>query len=100
MMKADVMSGFDTIKVCTKYRYKGAEIEHLPYSIDESLIEPVYEEIPGWKEDLTGLDNLEDAPKALKDYLNYVEQKIGVPISILSVGPNRTQTIELEKLPL
>jgi len=100
MMKADVMSGFDTIKVCTKYRYKGEEIEHLPYSIDESLIEPVYEEIPGWKDDLTGLDNLEDAPEALKDYLSYVEEKIGVPISILSVGPNRTQTIELEKLSL
>lgn len=100
MMKADVLSGFDTIKVCTKYRYKGEEIEHLPYSIDESLIEPVYEEIPGWQEDITSLDNLEDAPQALKDYLDYVEAKIGVPISILSVGPNRTQTIELEQLAL
>lgn len=98
MMKADVLSGFDTIKVCKKYRYKGEEIEHLPYSIDESLIEPVYEEIPGWQEDITALDNLDAAPQALKDYLDYVEAKIGVPISILSVGPNRTQTIELEQL--
>jgi len=98
MMKADVLSGFDTIKVCTKYRYQGEEIEHLPYSLDENLIEPVYEELPGWKEDITGLKDLEDAPQALKDYLDYVEAKIGVPISILSVGPNRTQTIELEEL--
>lgn len=100
MMKADVLSGFDTIKVCTKYRYQGEEIEHLPYSSDESLMEPVYEELPGWKEDITSLESLEDAPQALKDYLAYVEEKIGVPISILSVGPNRTQTIELEELPI
>lgn len=100
MMKADVLSGFDTIKVCTKYRYQGEEIEHLPYSLDESLMEPVYEELPGWQEDITSLESLEDAPQALKDYLAYVEEKIGVPISILSVGPNRTQTIELEELPI
>jgi adenylosuccinate synthase len=98
MMKADVLSGFDTIKVCTKYRYQGEEIEHLPYSLDENLIEPVYEELPGWKEDITELEDLQNAPQALKDYLAYVEEKIGVPISILSVGPNRTQTIELEEL--
>ena len=98
MMKADVLSGFDTIKVCTKYLYQGKEIEHLPYSLDENLIEPVYEELPGWKEDITELKSLDDAPQALKDYLAYVEEKIGVPISILSVGPNRTQTIELEEL--
>ncbi len=100
MMKADVLSGFDKIKVCTHYRYQGKLIEHLPYSIDENLIEPVYEEIEGWHDDLTGLDNYEDAPQALKDYIKYVEDKIGVPISILSVGPNRTQTIQLEELAL
>mgnify|MGYP000162144629 CR=1 FL=1 len=98
MMKADVLSGFDSIKVCTHYRYQGELIEHLPYSIDENLIEPVYEEVKGWQADLTGLDNLEDAPQELKDYIKYVEDKIGVPISILSVGPNRTQTIQLEEL--
>lgn len=98
MMKADVLSGFEKIKVCTHYRYQGELIEHLPYSIDENLIEPVYEEIEGWQEDLTGLDNYDDAPPALKNYIKYVEDKIGVPISILSVGPNRTQTIQLEEL--
>lgn len=98
MMKADVLSGFDTIKVCTHYRYQGELIEHLPYELNEDLIEPVYTELPGWQEDLTKLDNLEDAPQSLKDYLAYVEREVGVPISILSVGPNRKQTIVLEEV--
>ena len=96
MMKSDVLSGFDTIKVCTGYRYKGTEIDHLPYSIDEGLIEPIYQELPGWQDDITQLDNYEDAPKALKEYVSYLQKELGVPISILSVGPNRNQTITLE----
>ncbi len=95
MMKSDVMSGMETIKVCTAYRYKGTEIDYLPYRTDEDLVEPIYKELPGWKEDITKLENFEDAPKNLKDYVSYLEKELEVPITIISVGPDRKQTIKL-----
>ncbi len=95
MMKSDVLSGFETLKVCTGYKYKGTVIDYLPYSIEAELIEPVYTEVQGWAADLTGLDNFDDAPKALKDYVAYIQKETGVPISIVSVGPDRNQTIHL-----
>ncbi len=95
MMKSDVMSGMETIKVCTAYRYKGTEIDYLPYRTDEDLVEPIYKELPGWKEDITKLENFEDAPKNLKDYVSYLEKELEVPITIVSVGPDRKQTIKL-----
>ncbi len=98
MMKSDVLSGFDTIKICTHYNYQGEIIDHLPYSSEDGLIEPVYTEMPGWKEDLTSLDSYEQMPATFKNYIKFVEDQIGVPISILSVGPNRTQTIILEEV--
>ena len=96
MMKSDVLSGFDHIKVCTAYRYKGTVIDHLPYSLEENLIEPIYEELPGWKEDITALENFDDAPENLKSYVDYLQTSLGVPIAIVSVGPDRKQTISLE----
>ncbi len=96
MMKSDVLSGFETIKVCTAYRYKGTVIDYLPYSLDEDLIEPIYEELPGWHEDITGLENFENAPENLKSYVDYLQTILGVPITIVSVGPDRKQTISLE----
>lgn len=96
MMKSDVLSGFDTIKVCTGYRYNGTVIDYLPYSIDEDLIEPIYKELPGWQEDITRLENYDDAPRNLKDYVSFLQEELGVPISIISVGPKRKQTITLE----
>ena len=98
MMKSDILSGFETIKICTHYNYQGQIIDHLPYSSEDGLIEPVYTEIPGWQEDLTSLDNYDKMPDAFKNYIKFVEEQIGVPISILSVGPNRTQTIILEEV--
>ncbi len=95
MMKSDVLSGMDTIKVCTAYRYKGTEIDYLPYRTDESLVEPIYKELPGWAEDITKLENFDDAPKNLKDYVTYLEKELQVPITIVSVGPDRKQTIKL-----
>jgi adenylosuccinate synthase len=95
MMKSDVLSGFDTLKVCTGYRYKGTVIDYLPYSIEDNLIEPVYTELEGWQADLTGLDNFNNAPQALKDYVAYIQKETGVPITIVSVGPDRNQTIHL-----
>lgn len=98
MMKSDVLSGFDIIKICTHYNYQGEIIDHLPYSSEDGLIEPVYTEMPGWKEDLTSLESYEQMPETFKSYIKFVEDQIGVPISILSVGPNRTQTIILEEV--
>jgi adenylosuccinate synthase len=98
MMKSDILSGFETIKICTHYNYQGQIIDHLPYSSEDGLIEPVYTEIPGWQENLTSLDSYDQMPDAFKNYIKFVEEQIGVPISILSVGPNRTQTIILEEV--
>ena len=93
MMKADVMSGFDTIKVCTGYKYRGEHISHLPYKITEDLLEPVYEELTGWQKDLTGCTSESEFPESLNNYIKYIEDKVGVPIALVSVGPDRTQTI-------
>ncbi len=93
MMKSDVLSGFDTIKVCMGYRYKGTEIDYLPYRIEEDLVEPVYKEIPGWSEDITSLENYEEAPANLKSYVEFLENELEVPVSIVSVGPDRKQTL-------
>lgn len=95
MMKSDVLSGMDTIKVCTSYRYKGTDIDYLPYRTDENLVEPIYKELPGWQEDITRLENFDDAPQNLKNYVSYLEKELEVPITIVSVGPDRKQTITL-----
>ncbi len=93
MMKADVLSGFETIKVCTAYHYQGKQISHLPYSIEAPYLTPVYRELPGWKEDLTGMTDASELPKELRAYIGFLEEELEVPISIVSVGPDRTQTI-------
>jgi adenylosuccinate synthase len=93
MMKADVLSSFPTIKVCTHYKYNGEIIDHLPYNIEGDKIEPIYKEFPCWKEDLTGLTDMSDLPKELIDYVAYLEKELETPITIVSVGPDRTQTI-------
>ncbi len=93
MMKADVLSGFETIKVCTAYKYKGEEIQHLPYNIEEEYVTPVYTEMKGWAKDLTKLTKAEELPAALNDYIAFLEEHLHVPITIVSVGPDRLQTI-------
>lgn len=93
MMKADVLSGFDRVKVCTAYRYKGAEITHLPYTLDSREVSPVYREFEGWAEDLTRITDPAAIPDALNTYIQFLEQELEVPIKIVSVGPDRTQTI-------
>lgn len=93
MMKGDVLSGFDTLKICTAYTYKGDKIEHLPYNIEPENVEPVYTEMKGWKEDLTGMTQASQLPQALLDYIMFLEKELEVPIKIVSVGPDRTQTI-------
>ncbi|TSJ39061.1 adenylosuccinate synthase [Fluviicola chungangensis] len=93
MMKADVLDTFDTIRACTKYKVDGVEQDYMPYDIDGVTIEPVYEDIPGWNKDLTGLSSFADAPEALKNYVNYLEQHLQVPVKTVSVGPDRKQTL-------
>lgn len=93
MMKGDVLSGFDKLKVCTAYNYKGETIDHLPYNIEAENVTPVYTEMAGWKEDLTKMNDASQFPKELNDYIAFLEQELEIPIKIVSVGPDRTQTI-------
>lgn len=93
MMKGDVLSGFDTLKVCTGYEYKGQNIEHLPYNIEPENVTPIYVEKKGWKADLTGLTSYEELPAELKEYIEFIEKEVEVPIKVVSVGPDRKQTI-------
>ncbi|GGD90950.1 adenylosuccinate synthase [Planktosalinus lacus] len=93
MMKSDVLSGFETLKVCTAYQYNGKKIEHLPFNIEPEFITPLYKEMKGWKEDLTKIKETDKFPKELNDYIDFLEGELEVPIKLVSVGPDRTQTI-------
>jgi adenylosuccinate synthase len=97
MMKADVLSVFEKIKVCTHYKINGELEEYLPYDITNLEIEPIYEELEGWNCDLTELDSYENAPLALKNYVTYLEKALEVPITVVSVGPDRKQTLNNQK---
>lgn len=93
MMKGDVLSGFETIKVCTSYKTSEGSIEHLPFSIEPENVTPEYIELAGWKEDLTALTAEDQFPKEFNDYIAYLEKELETPIKIVSVGPDRKQTI-------
>ena len=93
MMKGDVLSGFDSLKVCTTYNYKGEKISHLPYNIEPDNLSVNYTEFKGWNEDLTKMTSADQLPQSLLDYVAFIEKETGVPVSIVSVGPDRKQTI-------
>jgi len=93
MMKGDVLSGFKTLKICTSYKYKGEEITHLPYNIEPENVTPVYTEFKGWKEDLTKMTSESELPKEFMEYVKFLEDELKTPISVISVGPDRKQTI-------
>ena len=93
MMKGDVLSGLEKLKVCAKYRYKNEIIEHLPFTIDDNSLEPIYEEIDGWNEDITQIDKYQKLPDNFKKYVTFLEKNLELEIKIVSVGPNRKQTI-------
>jgi len=95
MTKADVLSGFETVKVCTHYIHDGQQIDYMPYEIISVKPEPVYTELPGWHTDLSDISSKEQIPQTLQDYIRYLEGQLGVPISYLSVGPDRKQTLRL-----
>lgn len=92
MMKSDILDSFDTIKACVAYKVNGKEVDYLPYDINEK-IEPIYTEIPGWKTDMTKITNEDEFPEEFNTYLSFLENELGVRIKIVSVGPDRDQTI-------
>ena len=93
MMKADVLSDFENLQVCTQYRYQGEFIDYLPYDVLSGEIQPVYTNLSGWKTDLTQCTSMDQLPQAFLDYIDFIEKAVEVPITILSVGPDRSQTI-------
>ncbi|MGP1436894.1 MAG: adenylosuccinate synthase [Phocaeicola sp.] len=98
MMKSDVLDNFETVKACVAYKLKSGEIiDYFPFDVDE-VVEPVYKELPGWNADLTKMTNESQFPKAFKDYIAFLEKELETPIKIVSVGPDREQTIERDNV--
>ena len=93
MMKTDVLSGFDKVLVCTNYNYKGKIVDYLPYDLSESSLKPVYKEFKGWSGDLRQIDCFENLPENLNYYIKFLEKELEVPIVIVSVGPDRKETL-------
>lgn len=93
MMKSDVLSGFKSIKVCTSYEYKGKKIRYMPYDINDNSLKPIYDEFEGWENDITKINDFDKLPMNLKKYISYLEKELNIPITIISVGPDRLQTI-------
>ena len=93
MMKGDVLSGFDALEICTAYSYKGEIITHLPYNIEPENIRPIYTKFECWTEDLTQMTDESQFPQALNDYIAFLEKELEIPIKVISVGPDRKQTI-------
>lgn len=92
LMKSDVLDAFDTIKACVAYKVNGKETREFPFNIEEG-VEPVYQELPGWKTDMTGITSEDQLPKAFVDYIHFLEEQLETPVRIISVGPDREQTI-------
>ena len=93
MMKSDVMSGIDKIKICTSYEQYGKEIFRMPFSLNSGNLKPIYTEFNGWQEDITDSKNESQLPENLKKYISFIEEKLEVPVKIISLGPGRDQTI-------
>ena len=92
--KLDTLTGLDTLRICTAYKYNGEVLESFPANLNIlAKCEPVYEELPGWKEDITGVRNLNDLPENARHYMERISQLTGIPMSIFSVGPDREQTV-------
>ncbi len=98
MTKADVLSTFETVKVCTHYRFNGEVIDYFPFDITGDGVVPIYKEMKGWSKDLTGITALDELPVELTDYVSYLEKELNVPITFISVGPDRNQTLIKDKV--
>ena len=93
MMKSDVLDGFEEIKACTAYEIDGKTVTDFPYSVDGIEVKPVYTTLPGWKTDMTQFRSEEQFPKQFSDYIAFLEKELQTPITIVSIGPDREQTI-------
>ena len=93
MMKGDVLSGIETIKVCNQYKTKQGIYDYFPFDINDESVSPQYIELPGWQEDLTKINSVDKLPKNFIDYIHFLERELMTPIKIVSVGPDRKQTI-------
>ena len=93
MMKADVLSGFDTIEICTAYDIDGIETHNLPFDLNLGNIKPIYKSFKGWSEDISKISKEEELPNEVHDYVSFIEEFVGVPIKLISVGPDRSETI-------
>ncbi|GAB4411522.1 MAG: adenylosuccinate synthase [Microscillaceae bacterium] len=99
MMKADVLNDFEEIQICTHYEQEdGSLTDRLPYCLQDVPVRPVYQRFEGWQQDLGGIDRFEQLPAALQHYIAFIEEATGVPVTLVSVGPNRTQTILREEI--
>ena len=98
MMKSDVLDGFGTVRACTAYEIDGKVTDRFPFDADAVDIKPVYTDMPGWNTDLTKATSAEDFPAEFKAYIAFIEKYLGVPVHIVSVGPDRTQTIVIRDL--
>ncbi len=97
MMKADVLSDFDEIKICTHYKMEDGTItDRIPFDLVNQNVEPIYKVFKGWTEDLTRITEVDDLPSQVVNYMEYIEREVGIPIHWISLGPNRTQTITLK----
>ena len=85
--------GFEKLKICTQYKYNGQLTGRMPFDIVNANLEPVYAELPGWNEDLTGIKDISKLPRQLHNYIDFIERELKVPVTIVSVGPDRTQTM-------
>ena len=95
----DVLTGLDTVKICTAYELDGEKITEYPANLDQlRRCKPIFEELPGWTEDITGCRSLDELPENARNYLERISELCGVHISIFSVGPDREQTNLLEQL--
>lgn len=99
IMLLDVLSGLDTLKICTHYELDGKVIDYVPGNYADFIrVNPIYQELPGWNEDITGVQSFDELPQNAKNYLRTIEKLTGVPITLFSVGPDRTQTVVLKQI--
>lgn len=97
MMKSDVLDDFDQIKACVAYEIDGERVENFPYSIDSKDVKPVYVTLPGWKTDMTSMKDESEFPANFSSYIGFLEKELQTPVTIVSIGPDREQTIVRKK---